>query len=107
MAQGLYHVITDERPSANEEDNNTTDITEWNQHNTQAISNLCLCLAPNILVKVLSKPTASSIWRTLKEEYGTPGVAATYTEFKAMLDMLIPSHEHSTPAFSKLNAHFV
>ncbi|KAF9226765.1 hypothetical protein BS17DRAFT_865676 [Gyrodon lividus] len=106
MAQGLYHVITDESPSPNEEDDNTTDITEWNHHNTQAIGNLCLHLAPNILVKVLLKTTTSSIWSSMKEEYGTPGVAMTYTEFKAMLDMLIPSHEHPAPAFSKINAHF-
>ncbi|KAF9225102.1 hypothetical protein BS17DRAFT_650001, partial [Gyrodon lividus] len=57
--------------------------------------------------KVLSKTTASSIWSSLKEEYGTPGVATTYAEFKAMLDTPIPSHEHPTPAFSKINAHFV
>ncbi|KAF9227471.1 hypothetical protein BS17DRAFT_661767, partial [Gyrodon lividus] len=37
---------------------------------------------------------------------GAPGVATTYTEFKAMLDTPIPSHEHPTPAFSKINAHF-
>ncbi|KAF9228754.1 hypothetical protein BS17DRAFT_690997, partial [Gyrodon lividus] len=106
MAQGLYHIIINERPLPNEEDDNTTNITKWNHHNTQAISNLCLRLAPNILAKVLSKTTTSSIWSSLKEEYGTPGVAATYTEFKAMLDMLIPSHEHPAPAFSKINAHF-
>ncbi|KAF9227054.1 hypothetical protein BS17DRAFT_642168, partial [Gyrodon lividus] len=82
-------------------------ITEWNNHNTQAIGNLHLHLASNILAKVLSKTTASSICSSLKEEYGTPGVAATYAEFKAMLDMPIPSHEHPTPAFSKINAHFV
>ncbi|KAF9223492.1 hypothetical protein BS17DRAFT_655243, partial [Gyrodon lividus] len=107
MAQGLYHIITDKCPSPNEEDDNTTDITKWNHHNTQAIGNLCLCLAPNILVKVLLKTTASSIRSSLKEEYGTPGIAATYMEFKAMLDTLIPSHEHPAPAFSKINAHFV
>ncbi|KAF9226252.1 hypothetical protein BS17DRAFT_636899, partial [Gyrodon lividus] len=77
----------------------------WNHHNTQAIGNLGLHLAPNILVKVLSK-TTSSIWSSLKEEYGTPSIAATYAEFKAMLDMPIPSHEHPAPAFSKINAHF-
>ncbi|KAF9218614.1 hypothetical protein BS17DRAFT_822682, partial [Gyrodon lividus] len=77
----------------------TTDITEWNHHNTQAIGNLHLRLTPNILVKVLSKTTTSSIWSSLKEEYGTPGIAATYVEFKAMLDMPIPSHEYPAPAF--------
>ncbi|KAF9218664.1 hypothetical protein BS17DRAFT_719971, partial [Gyrodon lividus] len=69
--------------------------------------NLHLCLAPNILAKVLSKTTASSIGSSLKEEYGAPGIATTYTEFKAMLDMPIPSHEHPAPAFSKINAHFM
>ncbi|KAF9220856.1 hypothetical protein BS17DRAFT_848149, partial [Gyrodon lividus] len=78
----------------------------WNHHNTQVISNLHLCFTPNILVKVLSKTTASSIWSSLKEEYGTPGIAATYGEFKAMLDTPIPSHEHPAPAFSKINTHF-
>ncbi|KAF9224256.1 hypothetical protein BS17DRAFT_641448, partial [Gyrodon lividus] len=68
--------------------------------------NLHLCLAPNILAKVLSKTTAASIWDTLKDEYGKPSIGATYTEFKAMLDTLIPSHEHLAPAFSKINAHF-
>ncbi|KAF9219915.1 hypothetical protein BS17DRAFT_655547, partial [Gyrodon lividus] len=72
----------------------------------QAIGNFCLCLTPNILAKVLSKTTTSSIWSSLKEEYGTPGITMTYMEFKAMLDMPIPSHEHPAPAFSKINAHF-
>ncbi|KAF9226180.1 hypothetical protein BS17DRAFT_698725, partial [Gyrodon lividus] len=79
----------------------------WNHHNTQVISNLRLHLAPNILAKVISKTTASSIWSSLKEEYSTPGIATTYAEFKAMLDMPIPSHEHPAPAFSKINIHFV
>ncbi|KAF9218279.1 hypothetical protein BS17DRAFT_652001, partial [Gyrodon lividus] len=52
------------------------------------------------------KTTASSIWNTLKDKYGQPSIAATYAEFKAMLDMPIPSHEHPTPAFGKINAHF-
>ncbi|KAF9224712.1 hypothetical protein BS17DRAFT_701849 [Gyrodon lividus] len=107
MAQGLYHIINNECPLPNEEDDNTTNITEWNHHNTQAISNLCLRLTPNILAKVLSKTTASSIWSSLKEEHGTPGIATTYTEFKAMLDTPIPSHEHPAPASSKISAHFV
>ncbi|KAF9225074.1 hypothetical protein BS17DRAFT_700272, partial [Gyrodon lividus] len=76
--------------------------------NIQAIGNLCLCLAPNILAKVLSQTTTAHIWSTLKEKdkYGQPGIAATYAEFKAMLDMPIPLHEHLTPAFGKINAHF-
>ncbi|KAF9227984.1 hypothetical protein BS17DRAFT_659765, partial [Gyrodon lividus] len=78
----------------------------WNHHNIQAVRNLCLRLTPNILAKVLSKTTASSIWSTLKDEYGKPGITATYAEFKAMLDMPIPLHEHPAPAFSKINAHF-
>ncbi|KAF9228258.1 hypothetical protein BS17DRAFT_850632 [Gyrodon lividus] len=106
IAQGLYHVITDKCPLPNEEDDNTTNLTEWNHHNTQAIGNLCLRLAPNILAKVLSKTTTSSIWSSLKEEYGTLGVAATYVEFKAILDTPIPLQEHPLPASSKINAHF-
>ncbi|KAF9222261.1 hypothetical protein BS17DRAFT_637200, partial [Gyrodon lividus] len=72
----------------------------------QAIGNLRLCLTPNILAKVLSKTTAARIWSTLKDEYGKPGITATYAEFKAMLDMLIPLHNHPASAFSKINAHF-
>ncbi|KAF9220565.1 hypothetical protein BS17DRAFT_714348, partial [Gyrodon lividus] len=106
MAQALYYVITDECPSPNEENNHASDISEWNHHNTQAIGNLCLHLAPNILAKVLSKTTAAQIWSTLKTEYGTPGIATTYVKFKAMLATPIPSHEHPASAFSKINAHF-
>ncbi|KAF9226998.1 hypothetical protein BS17DRAFT_695187 [Gyrodon lividus] len=106
MTQGLYYVITDERPSPNEENNNTTDISKWNHHNTQAVSNLCLSLTPNILAKVLSQATAARIWNTLTDKYGQPGIAATYAEFKAMLDTPIPVHEHPAPAFGKINAHF-
>ncbi|KAF9218673.1 hypothetical protein BS17DRAFT_822603 [Gyrodon lividus] len=91
MAQGLYYVITDKYPSPNEENDNTTDISEWNHHNTQAIGNLHLRLTPNILAKVLSQTTASSIWSLLKDEYGTPGVATAYTEFKAISQMGIIS----------------
>ncbi|KAF9220159.1 hypothetical protein BS17DRAFT_821035 [Gyrodon lividus] len=103
MAQGLYYVITDECPSPNEENDNATDIFKWNHHNTQAIGNICLHLTPNILAKVLSKTTAAQIWSTLKNKYGTPSIATTYAEFKAMLDMPIPLHKHPAPAF---NAEF-
>ncbi|KAF9223210.1 hypothetical protein BS17DRAFT_706538, partial [Gyrodon lividus] len=106
MAQGLYNVITNERPSPNEENDNATDISEWNHHNTQAIGNLCLRLAPNILAKVLLQTTTTCIWNTLKDEYSQPSIAATYAEFKAMLDTPILSHEHPTPAFGKINARF-
>ncbi|KAF9224997.1 hypothetical protein BS17DRAFT_827695 [Gyrodon lividus] len=106
MAQGLCYVITEECPSPNAENNNASDISEWNHHNTQAIGNLCLRLAPNILAKVLSQTTATHIWSTLKDEYGQPSIATTYAEFKAMLDTPTPLHKHPTPAFSKINTHF-
>ncbi|KAF9228871.1 hypothetical protein BS17DRAFT_690989, partial [Gyrodon lividus] len=106
MAQGLYYVITDECPSPNAENNNASNISKWNHHNTQAIGNLRLCLVPNILAKVLSKTTMACIWSTLKDEYGKSGVTATCAEFKAMLDTPIPSYEHPAPAFRKINTHF-
>ncbi|KAF9224500.1 hypothetical protein BS17DRAFT_703434 [Gyrodon lividus] len=106
MAQDFHYVITDECPSPNTENDNTSDISEWNHHNTQAIGNLHLHLTPNILAKVLSKTTTACIWSTLKDEYGKPSVTATYAEFKAMLDTPIPLHEHPAPAFGKINAHF-
>ncbi|KAF9218610.1 hypothetical protein BS17DRAFT_822675 [Gyrodon lividus] len=73
---------------------NASNISEWNHHYTQSIGKLCLCLAPNILAKVLPKTAAASIWNTLKNKYGKHSISTTYTEFKVMLDTPIPLHEY-------------
>ncbi|KIJ57891.1 hypothetical protein HYDPIDRAFT_34695 [Hydnomerulius pinastri MD-312] len=85
---------------------NSSDVNAWDSDNTAATGNIRLQLAPAVCVKVSGAPTASDLYDALKTEYGKPGIAATYAEFKVLLDITIPSNSHPGPAMNKVQAHF-
>ncbi|KIJ18217.1 hypothetical protein PAXINDRAFT_9301 [Paxillus involutus ATCC 200175] len=109
MAQGISHVLTEDRLSPityNNDSTNANMIYNWKQDDTKVLGYLILRIQENIHVKHNALDTAKALWDALSTEYGTQGISATYGEFKVMLDTPIPSNQHPTSAFNKINAHF-
>ncbi|KIJ61058.1 hypothetical protein HYDPIDRAFT_31765 [Hydnomerulius pinastri MD-312] len=106
MSQGQWYMLMETRPELTTSLDNHSQVNDWDQDNAQAIGNMCLRLAPAIHVKVSGSTTANNLWGTLKAEYGKPGIAATYSEFKALLEVTIPSNAHPGPTMDKIQAHF-
>ncbi|KIJ12025.1 hypothetical protein PAXINDRAFT_15206 [Paxillus involutus ATCC 200175] len=109
MAQGVSHVLDEMCPSSHTYDDNSTnanDIYSWKQDDTKALGYLILRVQESICVKHDALISAKAFWNALSTEYGTQGISATYGKFKVMLDTPIPSKQHPTSAFNKINAHF-
>ncbi|KAI0739814.1 hypothetical protein C8Q80DRAFT_1059129, partial [Daedaleopsis nitida] len=82
------------------------EVKSWTDVNIYATGNILLCLSESIKEKVKSKTTARTIWTTLESSYGKPGIAAIYSEFKAVLDMHIPTNAHPAVALDKIQVPF-
>ena len=49
---------------------------------------------------------AKNLWEKLKDEFGKPGIAATYHEFKGALSTNLPENANPSTALNKLLGHF-
>lgn len=107
MSQGQWPTVdSDEQPTLTEDRSNAEEVKTWTDANTRAMGNILLRLSESIKEKVKSKTTAHQIWTVLETSYGKPGIAAVYSEFKAVLDTHIPSNAHPAVALDKIQAHF-
>ncbi|KIJ67412.1 hypothetical protein HYDPIDRAFT_25866 [Hydnomerulius pinastri MD-312] len=106
MAQGQWYTIVEMRPELSTTPDNASDVSAWDADNATATGNIRLRLAPAVRVKASGATSASDLFSALKAEYGKPGIAATYAEFKSLLDITIPSNSHPGPAMDKVQAHF-
>jgi len=88
---------------------NQSEIDLWFDINDKALRNIMLCLHPtiattalNLLQKTMEDNTdvntmfASLAWEYLEKTYGKPGIAATYKELKATMDVVIPGNADPT-----------
>ncbi|KIJ58481.1 hypothetical protein HYDPIDRAFT_34142 [Hydnomerulius pinastri MD-312] len=106
MAQGQWYTIVEMCPELSTEPDNSGAVNDWNADNAAATGNIRLRLAPAVRVKASRASSASYLFSALKAEYGKPGIATTYAEFKSLLDITIPSNSHPGPAMDKVQAHF-
>jgi len=94
---------------------NQADINAWFDINDKALGNIMLRLHPTIATTVLNllqktmkenddinTMFASQAWEFLETTYGNPGIAATYKELKAMMDVDIPGNANPTLAINVL-----
>ena len=92
---------------------NQSEIDVWFDINDKALGNIMLRLHPtiattvlNLLQKTMEDNTdintmfASLAWEYLEKTYGKPGIAATYKELKATMDVIIPGNADPTLAMS-------
>src|SRR5580692_5502245 len=79
----------------------------WNEDAEKALGNIRLRINYNIGYQFNAIETPTDLWETLHQKYGTPGANRAYTEFKLMMDTVIPTGSDPGPALDKILAHFV
>ena len=94
---------------------NQADINNWFDINDKALGNIILRLHPtitttilNLLQKTMEENTnintmfASLAWEFLETTYSKPGIAATYKELRATMDVIIPGNADPTLAIDTI-----
>jgi len=94
---------------------NQSEIDSWFDINDKALGNIMLRLHPtiattvlNLLQKIMEDNTdintmfTSLAWEYLEKTYGKPGIATTYKELKAMMDVVIPGNADPTLAIDTI-----
>ena len=85
---------------------NIDEYKSWSADNWKALGNINLRLDPAIRYKYSSIEKSANLWVTLKAEFGKPGIAATYHEFKTALSLSLPENSDPSLALNKLFGHF-
>ena len=101
MSQGLWYTLTQTQPAAGENDR-----ADWDSDNLKALGNLRLRLSTPIAFKVSDFTKAAKVWDFLKDNYGKPGVAAVFTDFKLAMGITVPSDTHPGPAINNMIMYF-
>jgi len=120
MSQGLWQKISKVKPSAivagkekKEQDLTDTDVIEnedareeWEENNAKALGMMLLRVHHTIVNKFETELYAATVWASLKNLYGKPGLAGVYLEFKGAMETYIPGNQDPSIALDKLETHF-
>ena len=82
------------------------DIDAWHKDEEKALGNIRLRLHFTIGAQYSEYELPTSLWTTLKEKYGSPGLSTAFIEFKAAMDTVIPNGSDPNPAIDKILSHF-
>ena len=97
---------TDEDGSKRTETTGESAYESWIEDAEKALGNMRLRINYNIGYQFNAIETPVALWKELHDRYGTPGVNRAYTEFKLMMDTVIPNGSDPGPALDKILAHF-
>ena len=78
----------------------------WTKANTTIVGSIKLHFLDSLKNKFLTHTTATSLIKSLKEEYSTPGISGTFVLFKELLDMKIAQFSHLAPSLNKVSDLF-
>jgi len=120
MSQGLWRKVSKDKPIAmvagkekKEQDLVDTDVIdnedvreEWEENNAKALGMMLLRVHHTIANKFETVQYAATVWASLKNLYGKPGLAGTYLEFKGAMETYIPGNQDPSLALDKLETHF-
>jgi len=93
-------------PNKDKTPNNVDEFKSWAKENYKALGKINLRLHKSIRYKYSSIEIAKNLWERLKDEFGKPGIAATYHEFKSALSTSLPGNTNPSTALNKLLGHF-
>jgi len=79
---------------------------KWDETNMKALGNIRLRLHHSIAFKFKETTVAGTLWDSLKDSYGSPGVLSIYAEFKQAIETKIPDNTDPSLAVDKFAAHF-
>ena len=82
------------------------EIDSWHEDKEKALGNIRLRLHFTIGAQYSEYELPATLWVTLKEKYGSPGLSTAFIEFKAAMDMVIPNGSDPNPAIDKILSHF-
>jgi len=85
---------------------NIDEFKVWAKENYKALGKINLRLHKSIRYKYSSIEIAKNLWDKLKDEFGKPGIAAIYHEFKGALSTNLPENGNPSTALNKLLGHF-
>lgn len=86
---------------------NKEDFLAWKSDNSNAVGSITLCVDPTIQFRVKDIKDAYDLWKELKSEYGKPGLAATFHEFKSTVQITIPDNSDPSLALNRLKNNFM
>ena len=78
----------------------------WDDTNTHAMGSIKLCLTPSICTAVAAKTMVKQIWDYLKEMYGKPSIPTIYQDFRAAINLTIPTEANPITVLDQLESHF-
>jgi hypothetical protein len=108
QSQGLFRTLQKSHPELGTEDS-APDMSEaiekWEDANSKALGLMMLWLHFSIAYKHQEMSNAGTLLKNLGTEYGTPGVAGTFLEFKKMMDLRIPKNQDPSIALDQFIGH--
>jgi hypothetical protein len=81
-------------------------LDTWEETNSKAVGNICLCLHHTIGYQYNTEESAKKLWNMLANKYRSPRMQHMYIEFKGVMEVRIPDNGDPFPAIDKLLAHF-
>ena len=88
------------------EPENEDELKEWTRENFKALGSINFRLNETLRYKYKKIDVARELWAALEKEFGRPGIAATYHEFKGALSIYLPENNDPSLALNKLLGHF-
>ena len=93
-------------PAADATDEAKEEYNEWKESNEKVMGIIRLRVTASVAQHIRGKTSAKAMWDELKDRFGKPSVSAIFTEFKAALDVRVPSNQNPMPALQKLFEHY-
>ena len=83
----------------------TDTIKKWEEANSKALGAISLRLHFSIAYKHRDKASANDLMSDLAAEYGKPGVAGIFLEFKKLMDLRIPEQQDPSITLDQFIGH--
>jgi len=110
MSQGQHWVLRTPKPEPvvdkDQVITNADKIEDWELTDAKAFGNIHLRLHYSITSRLSDAASAAELWGKLKEEYGKPGLAGIFADFKLVMDTRIPYDADPAPAIDAILAAF-
>ena len=107
-SQGIYKMLEKDCPEQGK-DKDSPDVSaaieKWEDANSKALGAISLTLHFLISYKHRGKTIANDLMEELTKEYGKPGVAGIFLEFKKLMDLKIPEQQDPSISLDQFIGH--
>jgi len=103
---GKSVTTTETVPNFSKVPENQKAIDKWEDINNKGRGSIMLHLHPVIAEKYYAMELALEVWQSLEKEYGKPGIAAIYQEFRGAMETVIPGNSNPSLALDNIITRF-